>query len=174
MASILILYSTTDGHTAKICRHLQQVIGSCGHSVTLKALAEQGDDRLIDFDRVVIAASIRYGHHAKEVYRFIRVHRDYLNKTDSAFCSVNLVARKPNKRLPEQNPYVRKFLQQISWQPHQVAIFAGKLNYPLYRFWDRQMIRLIMWMTGGPTAPDTVIEYTDWDAVTEFGRQLAQ
>ncbi|AJQ96979.1 menaquinone-dependent protoporphyrinogen IX dehydrogenase [Gynuella sunshinyii] len=174
MANILILYSTTDGHTAKICRHLQQVICSYGHSVTVKALAEQAGNQLTDFDRVVIAASIRYGHHAKEVYRFIRAHRDYLNQTHSAFCSVNLVARKPGKCQPEQNPYVRKFLRQISWQPHQVAIFAGKLDYPLYRFWDRQMIRLIMKMTGGPTAPDTVIEYTDWEAVTEFGRQLAR
>lgn len=28
-------------------------------------------------------------------------------------------------------------------------------------------------MTKGPTAPDTVIEYTDWDQVEAFGRLVA-
>ena len=29
-----------------------------------------------------------------------------------------------------------------------------------------------MRLTGGPTRPDTVVEYTDWDRVDAFGRSL--
>mgnify|MGYP001817979277 FL=1 len=31
------------------------------------------------------------------------------------------------------------------------------------------MIRLIMRITKGPTAPDTNIEFTDWEKVDAFG-----
>jgi len=34
MAKILLLYSTTDGHTVKICNRLQQVIEQHAHQVT--------------------------------------------------------------------------------------------------------------------------------------------
>ena len=36
------------------------------------------------------------------------------------------------------------------------------------------MIRLIMWMTKGPTDPKTNIEFTDWDQVEEFGRVISE
>lgn len=88
------------------------------------------------------------------------------------FFSVNLVARKPDRDRVETNTYVQRFLKRIDWRPDAVAIFAGKLNYPIYSFWDRQVIRLIMWMTNGPTNPDAVVDYTDWDRVEAFARDL--
>jgi len=36
------------------------------------------------------------------------------------------------------------------------------------------MIRLIMWMTNGPTAPDTNIEFTDWNMVDDFARVICE
>ncbi|MDH3553208.1 MAG: menaquinone-dependent protoporphyrinogen IX dehydrogenase, partial [Gammaproteobacteria bacterium] len=48
------------------------------------------------------------------------------------------------------------------------------LDYPKYTYIDRQMIRLIMWMTKEPTAPDTVVEFTDWDKVDKFGRLIGE
>jgi menaquinone-dependent protoporphyrinogen oxidase len=51
-------------------------------------------------------------------------------------------------------------------------VFAGKLDYPRYRWFDRQMIRLIMALTGGPTDPTTVVDYTDWAAVDGFAGEL--
>jgi menaquinone-dependent protoporphyrinogen oxidase len=34
------------------------------------------------------------------------------------------------------------------------------------------MIRLIMWITGGPTDPKRVVEFTDWRQVEAFGRVI--
>jgi menaquinone-dependent protoporphyrinogen oxidase len=87
---------------------------------------------------------------------------------------VNIVARKPDKNRPETNPYLRKFLERIRWQPGLLAVFAGKLDYPRYRFFDRLMIRFIMLITRGPTDPRAVIEFTDWNEVEAFGRRVAQ
>jgi menaquinone-dependent protoporphyrinogen oxidase len=123
---------------------------------------------------VVIGASIRYGHHQPVVAEFIARHQALLENRPSAFFSVNIVARKPHKNTPETNPYCRKFLQNIAWQPRLKAVFAGKLDYPSYGFVDRQMIRLIMLMTQGPTDPKAVVEFTDWAQVEAFGRDVCQ
>ncbi|MGZ8321414.1 MAG: flavodoxin domain-containing protein, partial [Telluria sp.] len=58
MAAILILYSTTDGHTLKICQRLQQVIEQGPHRVTLKSVDENPVVDLAPFDKVVVGARI--------------------------------------------------------------------------------------------------------------------
>ena len=169
MSRILILYSTTDGQTLKISQYLQQVIAEQGHEVDVIAIDASEPLNLEAFDKIVIGASIRYGKHQQHVYDFIDRHRRSMESRPNAFFSVNLVARKPGRDQLDSNPYVKKFLGQIAWQPHHVAIFAGKLNYPIYNWLDRNIIRLIMRLTGGPTDPATVREFTDWQKVDAFG-----
>jgi menaquinone-dependent protoporphyrinogen oxidase len=174
MANILIVYSTTDGHTQKICERIKRVAEAEDHNIVL---AEISDDRGFDpeqFDKIVIGASIRYGKHRPVVYDFVRRNQAKLDGMSNAFFSVNVVARKPEKNQPESNPYLQKFLKQVRWQPRRLAVFAGKIDYPKYAFWDRQIIRLIMWMTGGPTDPGSTVDFTDWNKVDEFGRVIAE
>lgn len=170
MAKILLVYSTTDGHTLEICERLQEVIRQQKQRVTLVSIDKVADIDLDAFDRIVLGASIRYGRHARKVYEFIDANLPVLNRKPNAFFSVNVVARKPAKSRPETNPYLQKFLRQIAWQPDRLAVFAGKIDYPKYGFLDRQMIRMIMWMTKGPTDPEAVVDFTDWEQVESFGR----
>lgn len=172
MTEILILYSTVDGQTLRICERMKSVIESLGKYVNLASIDEDIADLTV-FDTIVVGASIRYGKHRKSVLDFVEANRRLLDATPSAFFSVNIVARKAGKNRPETNPYLRKFLRKTRWRPTRLAVFAGRLDYPRYRFVDRQMIRLIMWMTKGPTDPLTVVEYTDWDAVDAFARDIA-
>lgn len=174
MAKILIIYSTTDGQTKKISLRLQHVIEQQGHQVTLCSITEYANLDLRSFDKIVIGASIRYGKHNPLVTDFINRNKEVLDSKPNAFFSVNVVARKPEKSRPEANPYLQKFLKRISWRPRELAVFAGKIDYPSYRFFDRLMIRLIMWMTKGPTDPRAVVEFTDWKQVEEFGRLIAR
>lgn len=174
MAKILIIYSTTDGHTQKICQTLQKVIEQQGHQVTLLSIADGLNLDLHHFDKVVIGASIRYGKHNPLVVDFIARNKELLDSKSNAFFSVNVVARKPEKSRPEANPYLQKFLRRIAWRPKELAVFAGKIDYPSYRFSDRQMIRLIMWITKGPTDPKAVVEFTNWQQVEEFGRLIGK
>lgn len=174
MANILITYSTTDGHTRSICERLTQLVEEYDHSVVLSWMSDNPDIDLRPFDKVVIGASIRYGKHQPQVFEFIRKNQSVLESKPNAFFSVNVVARKPEKNQPDTNPYLQKFLKQIAWQPQNLAVFAGRIDYPRYGFIDRQMIRLIMWMTKGPTDTTATIEFTDWSKVEEFGRAIAK
>jgi menaquinone-dependent protoporphyrinogen oxidase len=172
MSKIVIIYSTTDGHTEVICSHLAEGISSYGNDVVLVSIEDVHSADLASFDKIVIGASIRYGKHNQKVYDFITANQTLLESKPNAFFSVNVVARKPGKSQPDTNPYLKKFLREISWQPKQLAVFAGKIDYPRYNFLDRNIIRFIMWMTKGPTDPTATIEFTDWKQVEAFGRVI--
>lgn len=169
MAKILFVYSTVDGHTHEICLRLKQIVERAGHEASLLEVSASLVPDLSGYDRIVIGASVRYGKHRPEVARLIENSVAILDSRPSAFFSVNAVARKPEKRDRDTNPYVRKFLGGISWQPTLVAVFGGKIDYPKYGFFDKLMIRLIMWITKGPTDPGATVEFTDWDQVERFG-----
>jgi menaquinone-dependent protoporphyrinogen oxidase len=174
MANILLIYSTTDGHTREICQALQRVISQENNQVTLTSIEDVSGLDIGSFDKIVVGASIRYGKHSRKVYEFVKTNEKILDGKPNAFFSVNVVARKPEKRRPDTNPYLKKFLKEISWRPKVLAVFAGKIDYPRYRFWDRQMIRFIMWMTNGPTDPEAVVEFTDWNQVEAFGETVCK
>jgi len=172
MASILIVYSTVDGHTRKICERLQQSIEADGHAARLVPVGQAGATDLHACDKVVVGASIRYGKHRPQLHDFVNEHAAVLESKPSAFFTVNIVARKPAKDRPATNPYLQKFLGQVRWRPTELDVFAGKLDYPRYGFFDRQMIRFIMLITRGPTDPGAVVEFTDWGRVEAFARRV--
>jgi len=111
-------------------------------------------------------------HRQKTQYEWVRRNLAILINKPSAFFSVNLTARKPDKNRPETNPYIRKFLKESAWQPCELAVFAGKIDYPSCRFLDRHIIRCIMWMTNRPTNSNLVIEFTDWERVNAFAPRI--
>jgi menaquinone-dependent protoporphyrinogen oxidase len=51
--------------------------------------------------------------------------------------------------------------------------FAGAIQYREYDFMTRLLIRLIMKHEERPTDTSHDYDYTDWDAVERFGRDLA-
>lgn len=172
MTKIIIIYATTDGHTKEICDSLVETTETLNNHVDLVEISDAGRFDLNEYDKVVIGASIRYGKHSPLIYDYIETNHQVLAQKPNAFFSVNVVARKPEKNQPDTNPYLIKFLKQIKWQPNELAVFAGKVDYQKYSFFDRNMIRFIMWMTKGPTAPDTKIDFTNWEQVKAFAKTI--
>ena len=60
-----------------------------------------------------------------------------------------------------------------------VAILAGTtfacqlLMWGMFAFMDRQVIRIIMSLTNGPTDPTASTEFTDWQAVDKFAHRVS-
>lgn len=173
MANILIVYASTDGQTRKIAERLQSTLNREGIESTLTGIAHAEESDPADFDGLIAGASVRYGSHDPRMARFLEANRAAIERMPNAFFSVNLIARKPEKRDLAGNKYLRKFLDRLSFTPRHVEIIAGKLDYPRYRLVDRVMIQLIMKMTGGPTDGKSVIEYTDWTQVDRLAERMA-
>lgn len=168
MAKALFLYSTREGQTKKIFHHIkQQLTDYQCEFVDLHTVDKVDFDQ---YERVLIGASIRYGHLNKKLYTFIKHNLTALQASKVAFFCVNLTARKEDqgKDTPQGSAYIKTFLKKSPWQPELIGVFAGALYYPRYNWFDRTMIKFIMSMTGGETDTSKEVEYTNWEKVTLF------
>ena len=171
MSSFLIIYSSTDGHTKIICERITNFLND-ENLVELFSLEDAKKINLFNFEKIIIGASIRYGKHSKELYKFINLNKNILHQKKSAFFSVNVVARKSEKNTAETNPYINKFLEISKWKPNKIRVFAGKVDYPNYNFFDKYIIKFIMFITNGPTDTSQSYEFTDWSKVDDFSEEL--
>ncbi len=171
--SIAILYSTIDGQTLKICKQIAAYLMKLGYQVELYEISSFKKS-VLQYSKIIIGASIRYGKHRTDVTQFIKENKIKLEETKSAFFSVNLVARKEEKNTCSSNPYIIKYFNKLNWKPDVIDVFAGQLDYSRYSFMDRVMIKLIMKITNGPVTSNSPIEYTDWTRVKAFSQQIAK
>ena len=172
MPHILIIYSSTDGHTKTICERISDFLNN-KNEIKIMSLNEATKFDLSTFNKIIIGASIRYGKHSKKLYEFITSNKNLLDQKQSVFFSVNVVARKPEKNSPETNPYIKKFLKISNWRPKKIEVFAGRVDYPNYGFLDKYVIKFIMFLTNGPTDTSQSYEFTDWSKVDEFAKELS-
>ncbi|WP_111707092.1 menaquinone-dependent protoporphyrinogen IX dehydrogenase [Lutibacter citreus] len=168
-----IIYATIDGQTLKICNRIVEIFRNKDLEIELFSIDDFNED-VKNFNKLIIGSSIRYGVHNEKIIAFINSNKQKLDTIKTAFFSVNLVARKPEKNKPDTNPYVIKFFKTINWKPTIVEVFAGMLDYKKYKTFDRIMIQFIMWMTKGPTDKNIKIEYTNWEKVDAFTMRLIE
>ena len=171
MSKTLILYSTTDGQTKRICEYIKKWLKN-RTVIDVIELKNNLNIPVKTYDEIIIGASIRYGKHKKEVFDFINKNKLILDKKNNAFFTVNVVARKSEKNTPTTNPYMKKFLDTVDWKPNKLEVFSGRIDYPNYRFFDKQIIRLIMFLTKGPTNTSESYEFTDWSRIKMFAESL--
>jgi menaquinone-dependent protoporphyrinogen oxidase len=174
MKSVLVLYWSRGGHTARVARRICDSIAAAGGRGELMDLNEATHEA-VDwgrYDVVALGAPVLYGTYHKSVFEFINANRAALEAKPNSFFNVSVVARTPEKATVEGNRYMQKFLQRSPWKPKDLKVIAGKVNYPAWRWYDVIMIQLIMKMTHGPTDRSTVIDYTDWRDVEAYGRHV--
>jgi menaquinone-dependent protoporphyrinogen oxidase len=170
VSKTLVLYSSVDGQTLKIINRIKQPL--TGEVIVLNI----DDNPTIDFalyQKVLIGASIRYGNFRPNIIKFVNQHKTQLDTVCNAFFVVCLTARKPEKAVPENNAYMKKFDQLSQWQPQLKGVFAGALLYSRYNWWQTLLIQLIMKMTGGSTDKTQDLELTDWEKVDSFAQDFA-
>ena len=174
MSSILILYTSIEGQTARIAERMAQTLRELGHSVeTTRADGRGVNLQLARFDGVIVGASIHYGHHPAPLLALVRRHREPLSNRPSAFFSVSLSGGGPGARPATAKRYLDKFQRLADWHPSQTASIGGALQYSKYAGWKKWIMTKIVGFAGGDTDTTRDYEYTDWLAVAEFARTFA-
>ena len=168
----LIIYSSTDGQTKKICEAIRENFNN-KEFIEILPLEDAFHLNINNYDQIILGASIRYGNYKSNLFKFIKYNIKILETKKNAFFSVNVVARKNEKNTPDTNPYIKKFLRKTNWRPKKIEVFAGKVDYPNYNFFNKIMIRLIMFITKGPTDISQSYEFTDWEKVKKFSKELS-
>tara|TARA_B100000676_G_scaffold1240_1_gene1131 strand:+ start:877 stop:1380 length:504 start_codon:yes stop_codon:yes gene_type:complete len=163
----IFIYSSSNGQSLKICEALNKNKESLIIDMDMLKTT-----KLDNFDQIVIGASVKYGDHNKEVYEFVKKNRVLLEKKKTVFFSVNATARKSEKNTPKTNPYIIKFLKKTNWTPDHIGVFAGMIDFPNYNFIEKYIIKLIMWITNGPTDTSKTFEFTNWEDVKKFSEEI--
>ncbi|MFC7421800.1 menaquinone-dependent protoporphyrinogen IX dehydrogenase [Iodobacter arcticus] len=166
MKPILILYASRDGQAQRIAQTLAVHLNTW--PVQLCNL-KTPPAPITSSTAIIVVASVRYGQHHPEALQFFRQNAKQLAHMPLAIASVSLSARKGDG---SPNSYLKKLIHQYQLAPFAALSIAGKLNYPRYGWLDKQIIRLIMRMTGGPSDGISCIEYTDWPQLTAFAQKI--
>ncbi len=173
---MLFYYATRDGQSRRIAERIAARLRERGIAATPQDLAATAASpaQVSAAPLVVLVAAIRYGKHLPEAQRLLEAYTALPSPPPLVFASVNLTARKPGKDTQEGNVYLRKAIARHRLRPVLAAAIAGRLDYSRYRWFDRQMIRFIMLLTGGPTDVRARVEYTDWEKVDAFAGRIAE
>lgn len=172
---VLLVYATRDDQSRHIALRIAARLAETG-------IAAPARDLAVDFptpaalaasSMVAVVAAVRYGRHLPDAERLLAGYRAMRVQAPLVFVSVNLTARKPGRDTAEGNQYVRKSMARHRLTPVLAGAVAGRLDYPRYGWLDRQVIRLIMKLTGGPTDPRHCTEFTDWAAVDALAARIA-
>lgn len=177
MARVLIVYGTSEGHTAQIAERMASAIQGAGHAAELRdAKALRKRELPSDFDAIIIGGSVHMGELQGSVRDVARHNRELLERTPSALFSVSLAAsQSDDESRAEDQAVIDKFVRDTGWTPPRVEHIAGALVYSHYNFFMRLMMKTIV-KQHGRTELDTSrdYEFTDWPAVERFALDFVQ
>lgn len=170
-----LIFATKDGQTLKIAERMAAQWQRQNLPYALHDMAHASPDPTAwpTHTPVVVMAPIRHGHPLPQVEAFLKKHKKTLNNHKLILISINLTSRKPEKNSPQTNAYYKKWVKRHRLKPVFGAVLAGRLEYRLYRTWEKWMIRFIMFLTGGPTDFKAVVDFTPWDQVDALACQIA-
>ncbi|SEP03550.1 menaquinone-dependent protoporphyrinogen oxidase [Halogranum amylolyticum] len=174
MSSVLVLYGTGEGQTAKIAERITTTISERGHEASALDVRNRPESFTLEgYDAVVVGASIHVGKHQDEVRDFVTDNRNTLSGMPTAFFQVSLSSANEEKR-EEAAGYVESFLTETGWDPDRIGQFGGALRFSEYGFLKRLMMkRIAKDLLTEEREQDGDIEFTDWDAVDAFAADVA-
>jgi menaquinone-dependent protoporphyrinogen oxidase len=172
MSRLLVLYGTTDGHTAKVARTLADLFRKNGAEVdVVEAGAGRADPDPGEYAGVVVAASVHLRSYQRAVRRWVRAHLSALHSRPTAFLSVSLGVLQPEPEVQREVAAILEgFLKRTGWHPTWNRSLAGALPYSRYGWFKRLVMRRIARRAAVATDPSRDYEYTDWDALAAFAQ----
>jgi len=172
MSRILVLYGTSEGHTAKVARAIGARLLADGLETDIVA-AGTSDPRPADYDGIIVAASVHVGGYQRAVRRWVRRHATELGSRPAAFVSVCLaILSKQPKEREAAAAIPHRFFENVGWHPGVVKIVAGALPYTKYNFFTRWIMKRIARQEGGDTDTSRDYDYTDWNALRRFAGEF--
>jgi menaquinone-dependent protoporphyrinogen oxidase len=168
MARILVLYGTTDGHTAKVAARVAETLRTSGAAVDVIEAGTK-DAQPEDYAGVIVAASVHVGGYQLTVRQWVRRHAEALRGKPSAFLSISLGVLQTDPNVQREiADIVSRFLRATRWQPAMTQNVAGAVLYTKYNLIKRWLMKRIVRKAGGATDTSRDYEYTNWAELSAF------
>jgi menaquinone-dependent protoporphyrinogen oxidase len=174
MAQILIVYGSTDGHTARVAEKIGTHLRGLGHAVALYQGDRVPQDIIVgNFDAYIVGASVHYGKFQPYIGTFIQKNLSLLQNKPSAFFAVSGASSSGALGRQEAKTFSTPFLEKLKWEPLRVEQIAGAFPFTRYAFWKRWMMQYIVRRAGGEAHARKDYAYTDWERVERFAVEFA-
>lgn len=185
MRPVLVIYATREGHTRHIAEYLAAAVKARGLPVEVSDAAHISQKFSPDrYSAAIVSASVHRGKHEPEIVRFVKLHRNELERLPSAFLSVSLseagaedTMAPPERRAQasaDVERMVEAFLEETGWQPTRIKAVAGALLYTKYNFLLKFVMKRIARAAGGSTDTSKDHEYTDWEGLDRFVEEVTR
>ncbi len=175
MPRVLVLYGTGHGQTRKIALALADGLRRGGLDPDVVDASGPSDPDPKRYALVIVAAPVHAGGYPRAVRRWVTRHAESLPGQQSAFVSVCLGVLEKNPRTDAVLAGIMtKFFEQTGWRPSVTRIVAGALPYSRYNWVTRWIMRRIVARAHGDTDTSRDYEYTDWNDVAAFARDVSQ
>lgn len=179
MKPILVLYATREGQTRRIAEHIVSTLRAHSRQAESMDVAKLPPELELEaYAAVVLAASLHFGKHEREMVSFVREHRSALEKLPNVFLSTSmteagaeLASHTPAERAQahaEVERAIEEFFTTTGFRAQQHKAVAGALLYTQYNRLLRLVMKQISKSEGGSTDTSRDHEYTDWVDLDRF------
>ena len=93
MKSVLVLYHSNSGHTARIARRIWETVIAEGNQADLMCVMEADREGLDwnKYDLVIVGAPVFYGKFSRQLVAFVNRYKSVLDAKATSFFSVSVV-----------------------------------------------------------------------------------
>ncbi|MEY1557238.1 flavodoxin domain-containing protein [Yoonia sp. R2331] len=164
--SVLILFDTIEGHTAKIAAFAQNALAAVGQSVVMCNTSDQKvAPDFSDVTHVVLAAPVHERRHPETFEVVLNASSEELSARKTLLLSVSLNAAFADG-LAEAQDYVDEMALRTGFSASDVMLVAGAVKTGSYDYFETQVVRHVL-LSDRPYDPsDGEREFTYWDALT--------
>jgi menaquinone-dependent protoporphyrinogen oxidase len=170
----LIIYGTTEGHTAHVTQFVEERLVAAG----LDVFRQHADAEVLladpaAYSLVIVAASLHNGRYQKPVTDYLIRHAKALNRMPSVFLSVSLsAASRDRDDLQGLYKCNADFLRETGWRPSESHLVAGAFRFTQYDFLKSWAMKYIAWRKNQSTDASRDHVLTDWTALGEIVSKL--
>ena len=173
MPRILVLFGTTEGHTARIAESIRDALRARGDQVDVVEAGTAGPHPA-DYAGIIVAASVHAGRYQRHIRSWVRANVSVLEHKPTAFISASLgVLQQDADVQREVQAIVNRFLLSTGWRPTITKHVAGALMYRKYGWFKRWFMKRLVAKAGGNTDTSRNWDYTDWNDLRLFAEQFA-
>jgi menaquinone-dependent protoporphyrinogen oxidase len=170
MKSVLVVFGTTEGQTAKIAEFIAAALKA--HGVEVDLVDSAGERAALVqpvYAAAIVCGSLHQHKLQTSLLRFLKDNTAWLAGIPAALVVVSLTAvLKDDRSRDELREAVDALCRECRWTPTVTRHVAGALRYTQYDYFKRLIMKLIAQQHGGDTDTSCDHEYTDWDDVTHF------
>lgn len=158
---ILVAYATREGSTREVAQAIGQSLSEHGAKVEVRAVDDITDLR--PYRAVVVGSAIRAGKWLPEAVKFVKQHREDLERTMLMYFLVCATLREDT---PAHHHEVLAYLDPVRKmvEPLEMGLFAGKLDADHLPFLERMMVKVMRSPQG---------DWRDWTSIHAWADGVA-